>query len=90
MLLGIEYGLGSPLTDGADMADAIMVMVFGMGGVFIFLLVLVGLMIGLMRLFPQTAVRLPQVPGPKADADDEIIAVLQAAVSVYEADTQQR
>lgn len=68
------------------MADAILVMLFGMGGVFLFLLVLVALMLLLTRLCPHTSPRLPPVPGPRADADDEIIAVLQAAVTAYEAD----
>lgn len=71
------------------MADALLVMLVGMGGVFIFLLVLIGLMQALVRLFPQKIPVRKPMRGPRADADDELIAVLQAAVHVYEMDRKQ-
>ena len=68
------------------MGDAVLVMALGMSGVLLFLLVLIGLMLALVRLCPHKVPRYPSIPGPKADADDEIVAVLQAAILVYEAD----
>ena len=71
---------------GGHMGDAILIMFIGMGGVLLFLLVLIGLMSLLTFLCPQRQERLPQVTGPRADVDDDLIAVLQAAVLVYERD----
>lgn len=78
------------------MTDAFLIMALGMGGVILFLFVLIILMQLLVTLLPPTEQELnpaprgraPRAPitSPSPSADQTLIAVLQAAVVAYEAD----
>lgn len=76
------------------MADALLIMFLGMGGVFLFLIVLILVMQMIVALFPpnesdaRPAARAPQL-AQAAATDQTLIAVLQAAVVAYEADNKQ-
>ena len=67
------------------MAEALLVMCLGMGGVFCFLVLLVLLMLVLVRLAPER----PASPVLRAGLDERTrLAVIQAAISAYEADLE--
>jgi sodium pump decarboxylase gamma subunit len=74
-------------------ADAFLVMALGMGGVFVFLMLLCLVMQWITNLFPSDPIPAPVRTGggaaPAAAGDHALIAVLQAAVVAYEADTEQ-
>ncbi|NRA39756.1 MAG: OadG family protein [Planctomycetes bacterium] len=76
------------------MADAWLILFLGMGGVFLFLLVLIFVMQALVALLPpnESDARSSSRPAlaPPASADQAIIAVLQAAVVAYETDIQRK
>lgn len=69
------------------LADALLILLLGMGGVFVFLLVLILLMQLLSQLLPHVEEAAPaRTSGSAAAGQDQLIAVLQAAVHRYEAD----
>lgn len=67
--------------------QALQILLLGMGGVFVFLLVLIGLMHWIAKIFPPIPVSERPAP-PPSDDELQLIAVLQAAIEAYEADHQ--
>ncbi len=71
--------------------DALMILVLGMGGVFIFLIVLILLIHLIAQLLPVTEVlHSATTQSPGRSQDEQLIAVLQAAVHRYESDMHEQ
>ena len=75
--------------------EGVILMLLGMGSVFIFLVALVLAMYGMSRMAhrlspDELAIEASSFPAgaPRAETDDELIAVISAAISRYRSDKQ--
>ncbi|TWU30582.1 OadG family protein [Novipirellula artificiosorum] len=69
--------------------EQLMIALIGMAGVYLFLVVLVGVIQWITRVFPP-ADRLPTSPhdalASRGGTDKKLVAVIQAAITAFEAD----
>ena len=63
-----------------NVADALIVTVIGMGIIFIVLIILLGTIIALNKIFPYVE---PAPTGSVEGADTELVAVIQAGIAQY-------
>lgn len=73
---------------GTQITDAVLVMALGMGGVFVFLVLLVGVMRLLDLLAPAVPSSAPRSGSEPGSDDRAVVAAMEAAVTAYEEDSR--